>query len=63
MQRIDFLKVNGRLLLSELEDDCPYMAIESLSDDKRQEFIENFKKMVYMYYDSLQKQKTKILKR
>lgn len=57
VQRIDFLKMNNKLLLSELEDDSPYMAIEALSDDKRQEFINDFKKMVYEYYNKLNKEK------
>lgn len=63
VQRIDFLKMNNKLLLSELEDDSPYMAIEALSDDKRQEFINDFKKMVYEYYNKLNKEKIKVLKR
>ena len=53
VQRIDFLKIGDKLLLSELEDDSPYMAIESLSPDEREIFINNFKNMTYQYYSSL----------
>ena len=63
VQRIDFLKLNNRLLLSELEDDSPYMAIEALSDNKKQEFIDDFKQMVYAYYNNFRNKKKKILKR
>ncbi len=63
VQRIDFLKLNNHLLLSELEDDSPYMAIEALPDDKKQEFINDFKQMVYAYYNRLNKGKTKVLKK
>lgn len=63
VQRIDFLKINNQLLLSELEDDSPYMAIEALSSTKRQEFINDFKQMVYTYYKNIKKEKIKILKR
>lgn len=63
VQRIDFLKINDQLLLSELEDDSPYMAIEALSPDKKQEFINDFKQMVYTYFNNLNNEKTKILKR
>lgn len=63
VQRIDFLKLNNRLLLSELEDDSPYMAIEALSDNKKQEFINDFKQMVYAYYNNFRNEKKKILKR
>ena len=50
VQRIDFLKQKNKLLLSELEDDSPYMAIGSLSPNERNVFINNFKKMTYKYY-------------
>lgn len=65
VQRIDFLKYNNQLLLSELEDDSPYMSIEALSDSQRKKFINDFKYMVYSYYDKLNinKGKAKILKR
>ena len=65
VQRIDFLKVNGKLLLSELEDDSPYMAIEALSLEDRKVFIDDFKNMVYNYYNNFKKNKEKqmILKR
>ena len=53
VQRIDFLKIGNILLLSELEDDSPYMAIEALPDDKKLEFINNYKQMVYKYYHSV----------
>ena len=60
VQRIDFLKQGNRLLLSELEDDSPYMAIEALSDEQRAEFINNFKQMVYEYYNSFQNDPPKV---
>ena len=60
VQRIDFLKLNNRLLLSELEDDSPYMAIEALSDNKKQEFIDDFKQMVYAYYNNFKNEKKHI---
>lgn len=50
VQRIDFLKVNDKLLLSELEDDSPYMAIEALDSVMRKQFIDDYKNMVYAYY-------------
>lgn len=55
VQRIDFLKQKNKLLLSELEDDSPYMAIESLKSDEREKFINNFKKMAYQYYKTFNK--------
>ena len=63
VQRIDFLKLNNQLLLSELEDDSPYMAIEALSDNQKKEFIDDFKQMVYTYYNSFKNEKKKILER
>ncbi len=65
VQRIDFLKSNGKLLLSELEDDSPYMAIEALSGNEREKFIDDFKEMVYDYYNKYKRTnvKNKILKR
>lgn len=60
VQRIDFLKVGDRLLLSELEDDCPYMAIESLEDEGRTSFINAFKEMTYNYYNKFTRKKEKI---
>jgi hypothetical protein len=65
VQRIDFLKVKDRLLLSELEDDSPYMAIEALNEQGRKQFIDDFKAMVYSYYESLHPEKgvSKVLKR
>jgi len=59
VQRIDFLKVGDKLLLSELEDDSPYMAIEALPDDKKREFISDFKEMTYSYYNNIIKNKGK----
>ncbi len=60
VQRIDFLKVGDRLLLSELEDDCPYMAIEALEDEGRTSFINAFKEMTYNYYNKFTRKKEKI---
>ena len=60
VQRIDFLKQNDKLLLSELEDDSPYMAIEALSEEQRASFINNFKQMVYEYYNLFQNTPPKV---
>lgn len=59
VQRIDFLKSNGKLLLSELEDDSPYMAIESLFPTERKKFINNFKTMTYNYVKNFEKTNNK----
>lgn len=63
VQRIDFLKYKDNLLLSELEDDSPYMAIEALNVEQKEKFIDDFKEMVYDYHKKFNKEKTKILKR
>ncbi len=62
VQRIDFLKYNNKLLLSELEDDSPYMAIEALSNEQREIFINDFKNMVYSYYYTFRKKNNSIKK-
>ncbi len=62
VQRIDFLKVKDKLLLSELEDDSPYMALEALPDNKKIDFINAFKEMTYSYYNNLTRGKTKKIK-
>ena len=61
VQRIDFLKKDNKILLSELEDDSPYMAIEALNDNMREQFINDFKDMVYSYYKNY-KQEKKLLR-
>lgn len=65
VQRIDFLKVGSQLLLSELEDDSPYMAIEALSNNDRERFINCFKEMTYSYYENFNKEniKSRVLKK
>lgn len=65
VQRIDFLKLENKLLLSELEDDSPYMAIEALSNNDREKFINCFKEMTYSYYKNFTKEnnKNKVLKK
>lgn len=63
VQRIDFLKCKGKLLLSELEDDSPYMAIEEVSNEEKIKFINDYKQMVYSYYNNLSNSKTLKLKR
>ncbi|MBS7020856.1 MAG: hypothetical protein KH135_03165, partial [Firmicutes bacterium] len=48
VQRIDFLKQkDGTLLLLEIEDCAPYLNLEMLSEEKREQFIANYKDMVY----------------
>ncbi len=52
VQRIDFLKtVDGKLLLLEIGDAAPYLNLNSLSEDMRNKFLENYKSMVYNYYN------------
>lgn len=56
VQRIDFLKtVDGKLLLLEIGDSSPYLNLNSLDEDTRNKFLENYKNMVYNYYDSINK--------
>lgn len=65
VQRIDFLKTEQGLLLSELEDDSPYMAIEALPISGRTAFINDFKEMTYNYYNNFIKNNNtgKVLKK
>ena len=56
VQRIDFLKTSdGKLLLLEIGDSSPYLNLNSLDEDTRNKFLENYKNMVYNYYDSINK--------
>lgn len=56
VQRIDFLKtVDGKLLLLEIGDSSPYLNLNSLDEETRNKFLDNYKKMVYNYYDSIDK--------
>ncbi len=63
VQRIDFLKIKNNIYLSELEDDSPYMAIEALNENQRKKFIDDFKTMVYDYYDKINQEKESKKKR
>lgn len=50
IQRIDFLKLeNGELKLIEIEDDSPYLDLECVTVEKKERFVNNYKKMVYEY--------------
>ena len=53
VQRIDFLKTDNELLLLEIGDSAPYLNLSSLDDETRNKFINNYKKMVYDYYDKI----------
>lgn len=56
VQRIDFLKtIEGDLLLLEIGDASPYLNLNSLDKKVRNIFLENYKKMVYNYYNSYNK--------
>lgn len=48
IQRIDFLKMpGGQLLLLEIEDHSPYLNIEDLPEELKEQFLLNYKNMVY----------------
>ena len=48
VQRIDFLKTeDNKLLLLEIGDSAPYLNLNSLDEDTKEMFIQNYKKMVY----------------
>lgn len=50
VQRIDFLRLkNNELKLLEIEDSSPYLDLESVSDEMREQFITDYKNMVYKY--------------
>lgn len=51
VQRIDFIQdTNDNLLLLEIEDAAPFLSLQYISSDKRKQFIDDYKKMVYDYY-------------
>jgi len=51
VQRIDFLRLkNNELKLLEIEDSSPYLDLESVSEEMRSCFINDYKNMVYSYY-------------
>lgn len=48
IQRIDFIKtIDNKLLLLEIGDSAPYLNLNSLDKKTRENFINNYKKMVY----------------
>lgn len=56
VQRIDFLKTeDGNLLLLEIGDSSPYLNLNSLDEKVKNIFLENYKNMVYKYYNSYHK--------
>jgi len=56
VQRIDFLKtMDGKLLLLEIGDSSPYLNLNSLDEHTRNKFLENYKQMVYEYYNCINK--------
>lgn len=51
VQRIDFLETsNGELLLLEIEDAAPYLSFQDINIEKREQFLNDYKDMVYTYY-------------
>ena len=51
VQRIDFIKTKeNKLLLLEIEDAAPYLDLDMLKEEKRKQFITNYKKMIYNFY-------------
>lgn len=50
-QRIDFLETtNEDLLLLEIEDAAPFLSLQYINEEKRKQFIDDYKEMVYTYY-------------
>ncbi|MCL2355061.1 MAG: hypothetical protein FWC68_04240 [Oscillospiraceae bacterium] len=48
VQRIDFIKLeNGELLLLEIEDTAPHLELKSASEEAREQFLRDYKNMVY----------------
>lgn len=58
IQRIDFIKLeDGKLLLLEIEDSSPYLDLDGVSMETRNKFLEDYKDMVYEYYNIKNKEK------
>lgn len=56
VQRIDFLKtIDGKLLLLEIGDSSPYLNLNSLDEETRDKFLQNYKKMTYEYFNNFHK--------
>lgn len=50
IQRIDFIKLeNGTLLLTEIEDIAPYLDLDCVEEEIKNNFIKDYKDMVYEY--------------
>jgi len=50
IQRIDFIKLNsGEILLLEIEDTAPYLDLDCVSLETREQFLKNYKDMIYNY--------------
>ena len=50
IQRIDFIKMeDGRLLLAEIEDTAPYLDLLNIDEKTRNQFLQDYKEMVYEY--------------
>lgn len=54
VQRLDFLKtLEGKLLLIEIEDSSPYLDLEELDENDLNNFLNEYKNMVYNYVRKL----------
>lgn len=52
LQRIDFIKLkDGRFLLLEIEDASPYLDLDRLSKKDRDNFINDYKEMIYKKFE------------
>lgn len=56
VQRIDFLKtLDGKLLLLEIGDSSPYLNLNSLNEETRNKFLQNYKDMTYKYFNNIKR--------
>ena len=50
IQRIDFIKLfDGTLLLTEIEDIAPYLDLDCVAEKTKEQFVNDYKNMVYEY--------------
>ncbi len=56
VQRVDFLRLaDDTLLMLELEDNSPYLNFIDLTDEQRNAFVQDYKQMVYDYFEAFNK--------
>ena len=56
IQRIDFIKQSdGNLLLTEIEDIAPYLDLDCVDEKTKNQFILDYKNMVYDYMENINK--------